>query len=123
MEQLLAVIAAAAATPVQTTLFPRQPGAVPTMETIQAKLDLIKMLDDIPQAHSFVSDFQSETVQTMKALTSMMGTVGIELTADQLKAINDKVDSIINAMETEIKSKFLAAFRAGGIDALLNTVR
>ena len=111
MEQILNIILGQASFN-QTTV------ARPNVETIQAKISLIQKLETIPTAHNFISDFHTETVQTIKTLTTMMETVGIDLTDEQLDAINNKIDGIINDMENEIKNKISSALGGLGLGAL-----
>ena len=37
-----------------------------TVETVQAKIDLVKQLDSIPAAHQFIEDFRIETVNHLE---------------------------------------------------------
>lgn len=97
-----------------------QPVAV---ETVQAKIDLIKQLDSIPAAHQFVEDFQIETVNQLDGLMKMEGVIGVDLTAEQVKAINDKIDGIIGELETDLKNRLLASLGGLGPSALAGLVR
>lgn len=97
-----------------------QPVAV---ETVQAKIDLIKQLDSIPAAHQFVEDFQIETVNQLDGLMKMEGVIGVDLTAEQVKAINDKIDGIIGELETDLKNRLLASLDGLGPSALAGLVR
>lgn len=97
-----------------------QPVAV---ETVQAKIDLIKQLDSIPVAHQFVEDFQIETVNQLDGLMKMEGVIGVDLTAEQVKAINDKIDGIIGELETDLKNRLLASLDGLGPSALAGLVR
>lgn len=97
-----------------------QPVAI---ETVQAKIDLIKQLDSIPAAHQFVEDFQIETVNQLDGLMKMEGVIGVDLTAEQVKAINDKIDGIIGELETDLKNRLLASLDGLGPSALAGLVR
>ena len=101
---------------VQTT----QPVAV---ETVQAKIDLVKQLDSIPAAHQFVEDFQIETVNQLDSLMKMEGVIGVKPTAEQIRAVNDKIDGIVNELETELRNKILARLEGLGLGALGGLVR
>lgn len=78
-----------------------------TTETVQAKIDLVKQLDSIPAAHQFVEDFQIETVNQLDSLIKMEAVIGVKPTAEQIRAVNDKIDGIVNELETELKNKIL----------------
>ena len=78
-----------------------------TVETIQAKIKLIKQLDSIPAAHQFVEDFQIETVNQLDSLMKMEAVIGVKPTTEQLNGINVKIDAIINELETGLKNKIL----------------
>ena len=71
-----------------------------TVETIQAKIKLIKQLDSIPAAHQFVEDFQIETVNQLDSLMKMEAVIGVKPTTEQINGINNKIDGIINEIET-----------------------
>lgn len=92
-----------------------QPVAV---ETVQAKIDLVKLLDSIPAAHQFVEDFQIETVNQLDGLMKMEGVIGIKPTAEQIRAVNDKIDGIVNELETDLKNKILARLEGLGLGGL-----
>ena len=92
-----------------------QPVAV---ETVQAKIDLVKLLDSIPAAHQFVEDFQIETVNQLDGLMKMEGVIGVKPTAEQIQAVNDKIDGIVNELETGLKNKILARLEGLGPGAL-----
>ena len=97
-----------------------QPVAV---ETVQAKIDLVKLLDSIPAAHQFVEDFQIETVNQLDGLMKMEGVIGVKPTAEQIRAVNDKIDGIVNELETGLKNKILARLEGLGHGALGGLVR
>ena len=97
-----------------------QPVAV---ETVQAKIDLVKLLDSIPAAHQFVEDFQIETVNQLDGLMKMEGVIGVKPTAEQIRAVNDKIDGIVNELETGLKNKILARLEGLGPGALGGLVR
>lgn len=97
-----------------------QPVAV---ETVQAKIDLVKLLDSIPAAHQFVEDFQIETVNQLDGLMKMEGVIGVKPTAEQIRAVNDKIDGIVNELETDLKNKILARLEGLGPGALGGLVR
>ena len=97
-----------------------QPVAV---ETVQAKIDLVKLLDSIPAAHQFVEDFQIETVNQLDGLMKMEGVIGVKPTAEQIRAVNDKIDGIVNELETSLKNKILARLEGlslGGLGGLVH---
>ena len=78
-----------------------------TVETIQAKINLVKQLDSIPAAHQFVEDFRIETVNRLDGLMNMEAVIGVKPTTEQINGINDKIDSIVNELETDLKNKIL----------------
>ena len=92
-------------------------------ETVQAKIDLVKLLDSIPAAHQFVEDFQIETVNRLDGLMNMEGVIGVKPTAEQINGINDKIDGIIGELETDLKNKILARLEGLGLGALAGLVR
>ena len=94
-----------------------------TVETIQAKINLIKQLDSIPAAHQFVEDFQIETVNQLDSLMKMEAVIGVKPTTEQLNGINDKIDAIINELETGLKNKILGRLNGLGLGALSGMVR
>ena len=97
-----------------------QPVAV---ETVQAKIDLVKLLDSIPAAHQFVEDFQIETVNRLDGLMKMEAVIGVKPTAEQVRAVNDKIDGIVNELETDLKNKILARLEGLGLGVLGGLVR
>ena len=94
-----------------------------TVETIQAKINLIKQLDSIPAAHQFVEDFQIETVNQLDSLMKMEAVIGVKPTTEQLNGINNKIDAIINELETGLKNKLLGRLNGLGLGALSGLVR
>lgn len=100
-----------------------QDNTLPTTETIQAKINLIKHLDSIPAAHQFVEDFQIETVNKLDNLMNMEAVIGFKPTIEQLRAINIKIDAIINELEAGLKNKVLDKLNALGLGALSGMVR
>ena len=94
-----------------------------TVETIQAKINLIKQLDSIPAAHQFVEDFRIETVNRLDGLLNMEDVIGVKPTAEQINGINDKIDGIVNELETGLKDKLLARLEGLGLGALGGLVR
>lgn len=93
-----------------------------TIETIQAKINLIKQLDSIPAAHQFVEDFQIETVNQLDSLMKMEAVIGVKPTTEQINGINNKIDGIINELETELKNKILGSLNGLGLGALSGLV-
>lgn len=94
-----------------------------TVEVIQAKINLIKQLDSIPAAHQFVEDFQIETVNQLDSLMKMEDVIGVKPTTEQLSGINNKIDAVINELETNLKNKMLAQLNGLGLGALSGLVR
>ena len=94
-----------------------------TVETIQAKINLIKQLDSIPAAHQFVEDFQIETVNQLDSLMKMEDVIGVKPTTEQINGINNKIDGIINEIETGLKNKILGSLNGLGLGALSGLVR
>ena len=92
-------------------------------ETVQAKIDLVKLLDSIPAAHQFVEDFRIETVNRLDGLMNMEAVIGVKPTAEQINGINDKIDGIIGELETDLKNKVLARLEGLGLGALGGLVR
>lgn len=93
------------------------------VETVQAKIDLVKLLDSIPAAHQFVEDFQIETVNQLDGLMKMEGVIGVKPTTEQIQAVNDKIDGIVNELETGLKNKILGRLSELGLGALGGLVR
>ena len=94
-----------------------------TAETVQAKIDLVKLLDSIPAAHQFVEDFRIETVNQLDGLMKMEAVIGVKPTAEQINGINDKIDGIIGELETDLKNRLLASLEGFGLGALAGLVR
>ena len=94
-----------------------------TVETIQAKTNLIKQLDSIPAAHQFVEDFRIETVNRLDGLLNMEDVIGVKPTTEQINGINDKIDGIVNELETDLKNKILGRLSELGLGALGGLVR
>ena len=86
-----------------------------TVETIQAKINLVKQLDSIPAAHQFVEDFRIETVNRLDGLLNMEDVIGVKPTAEQINGINDKIDGIVNELETDLKNKILGRLSELGL--------
>lgn len=94
-----------------------------TVETVQAKINLIKQLDSIPAAHQFVEDFRIETVNRLDGLLNMEDVIGVKPTAEQIRAVNDKINGIVNELETDLKNKILGRLNELGLGALGGLVR
>ena len=92
-------------------------------ETVQAKINLVKQLDSIPAAHQFVEDFQIETVNQLDGLLNMETVIGVKPTAEQINGINDKIDAVINELETGLKNKILGRLSELGLGPLGGLVR
>lgn len=94
-----------------------------TAETVQAKIDLVKQLDSIPAAHQFIEDFRIETVNRLDGLLNMEAVVGVKPTTEQINGINDKIDGIVNELETDLKNKILGRLSELGHGTLGGLVR
>ena len=94
-----------------------------TVETVQAKINLVKQLDSIPAAHQFVEDFRIETVNRLDGLLNMEDVIGVKPTAEQINGINDKIDGIVNELETDLKNKILGRLSELGLGAPGSLVR
>ena len=94
-----------------------------TVETVQAKINLIKQLDSIQAAHQFVEDFRIETVNRLDGLLNMEDVIGVKPTAEQINGINVKIDGIVNELETDLKNKILGRLSELGLGALGGLVR
>ena len=94
-----------------------------TVETVQAKINLVKQLDSIPAAHQFVEDFRIETVNRLDCLLNMEDVIGVKPTAEQINGINDKIDGIVNELETDLKNKILGRLSELGLGAPGGLVR
>lgn len=97
--------------------------AQPSAETVQAKIDLVKLLDSIPAAHQFVEDFRIETVNRLDDLLNMEAVIGVKPTTEQINGINDKIDGIVNELETDLKNKILGRLSELGLGTLDGLVR
>ena len=94
-----------------------------TVETVQAKINLVKQLDSIQAAHQFVEDFRIETVNRLDGLLNMEDVIGVKPTAEQINGINVKIDGIVNELETDLKNKILGRLSELGLGALGGLVR
>ena len=86
-----------------------------TDETVQAKINLVKQLDSIPAAHQFIEDFRIETVNRLDDLLNMEAVIGVKPTTEQINGINDKIDGIVNELETDLKNKILGRLSELGL--------
>ena len=86
-----------------------------TVETVQAKINLVKQLDSIPAAHQFVEDFRIETVNRLDGLMNMEDVIGVKPTAEQINGVNAKIDGIVNELETDLKNKILGRLSELGL--------
>ena len=118
MEQIINAILGQSGTDLQAFGLNDQTAQPVAVETVQAKIDLVKQLDSIPAAHQFIEDFQIETVNQLDGLMKMEGVIGVKPTAEQIRAVNDKIDGIINELETSLKNKILARLEGLGLGAL-----
>ena len=123
MEQIINAILGQSGTDLQAFGLNVQTAQPVAVETVQAKIDLVKQLDSIPAAHQFVEDFQIETVNQLDGLMKMEGVIGVKPTAEQIRAVNDKIDGIVNELETSLKNKILARLEGLGPGALGGLVR
>ena len=92
-------------------------------ETVQAKINLVKQLDSIPAAHQFVEDFRIETVNQLDGLLNMEAVIGVKPTTEQINGINDKIDAVVNELETDLKNKILGRLSELGCGTLGGLVR
>ena len=123
MEQIINTILGQSGTDLQAFGLNDQTAQPVSVETVQAKIDLVKLLDSIPAAHQFVEDFQIETVNQLDGLMKMEAVIGVKPTAEQINGINDKIDGIIGELETSLKNKILARLEGLGSGALGGLVR
>ena len=123
MEQIINTILGQSGTDLQAFGLNDQTAQPVAVETVQAKIDLVKLLDSIPAAHQFVEDFQIETVNQLDGLMKMEGVIGVKPTTEQIQAVNDKIDGIVNELETSLKNKILARLEGLGPGALGGLVR
>ena len=121
MEQIINAILGQSGTDLQAFGLNVQTAQPVAVETVQAKIDLVKQLDSIPAAHQFIEDFQIETVNQLDGLMKMEGVIGVKPTAEQIRAVNDKIDGIVNELETSLKNKILARLEGlGGLGGLVH---
>ena len=92
-------------------------------ETVQAKINLVKQLASIPAAHQFIEDFRIETVNQLDGLLNMEAVIGVKPTTEQINGINDKIDGIVNELETDLKNKILGRLSELGRGTLGGLVR
>ena len=123
MEQIINAILGQSGTDLQAFGLNVQTAQSVAVETVQAKIDLVKQLDSIPAAHQFIEDFQIETVNQLDGLMKMEGVIGVKPTAEQIQAVNDKINGIVNELETSLKNKILARLEGLGLGALGGLVR
>ena len=123
MEQSINTILGQSGTDLQAFGLNVQTAQPVAVETVQAKIDLVKLLDSIPAAHQFVEDFQIETVNQLDGLMKMEGVIGVKPTAEQIRAVNDKIDGIVNELETDLKNKILGRLSELGLGAYGGLVR
>lgn len=90
-----------------------------TLEVVQAKINLVIKLNDIPAVHNIINIEQHmTTVNELGALTNMEGTIGVPLTTEQLTVIGKKIDDIINDLEAELMGKLTDKLNTLGLGAL-----
>ena len=53
----------------------------------------------------------------------MEAVIGVKPTTEQINGINNKIDGIINELETELKNKILGSLNGLGLGALSGLVR
>ena len=123
MEQIINAILGQSGTDLQAFGLNVQTAQPVAVETVQAKIDLVKQLDSIPAAHQFIEDFQIETVNQLDGLMKMETVIGVKPTAEQIRAVNDKIDGIVNELETSLKNKILARLEGLSLGALGGLVR
>ena len=103
------------------TVQPAQP--VQTLEVVQAKINLVIRLNDIPAVHNIIDiEPHMTTVNELGALTNMEGTIGVPLTTEQLTVIGKKIDDIINDLEAELMTKLTDKLNALGLGALTGLI-
>lgn len=118
MEQIINMILSQSNVNLQAFGLNDQTAQSVAVETVQAKIDLVKLLDSIPAAHQFVEDFQIETVNQLDGLMKMEDVIGVKPTTEQIQAVNDKIDGIVNELETGLKNKILGRLSELGLGAL-----
>ena len=95
-----------------------------TINTVEAKIALVTKLNSIPAVEQFVNIAPyMGTVNSLDSMIKMGPVIGVGPTAEQVKAINDRIDGIINELETELKNKILGSLNGLGLGALSGLVR
>lgn len=95
-----------------------------TINTVEAKIALVTKLNSIPAVQQFVNIAPyMGTVNSLDSMIKMGPVIGVGPTAEQVKAINDKIDGIINELETDLKNKILGSLEGLGLGALGGLVR
>lgn len=98
-----------------------QPVAI---DTVEAKIALVTKLNSIPAVQQFVNIAPyMGTVNSLDSMIKMGPVIGVDPTAEQVKAINDKIDGIIGELETDLKNRLLASLDGLGLGALAGLVR
>ena len=94
------------------------------INTVEAKIALVTKLNSIPAVQQFVNIAPyMGTVNSLDSMIKMGPVIGVGPTAEQVKAINDRIDGIINELETELKNKILGSLNGLGLGALSGLVR
>ena len=66
------------------------------IDTVEAKIALVAKLNSIPAVQQFVNIAPyMGTVNSLDSMIKMGPVIGVDPTAEQVKAINDKIDGII----------------------------
>lgn len=95
-----------------------------TVNTVEAKIALVTKLNSIPAAQQFVNIApHMGTVNSLDSMIKMGPVIGVGPTAEQVKAINDRIDGIIDELETELKNKMIAKLNELGFGSLSGLVR
>lgn len=95
-----------------------------TINTVEAKIALVTKLNSIPAAQQFVNIApKMGTVNSLDCMIKMGPVIGVGPTAEQVKAINDRIDGIINELEAELKNKMVAKLNELGFGSLSGLVR
>ena len=98
-----------------------QPVAI---NTVEAKIALVAKLNSIPAVQQFVNIAPyMGTVNSLDSMIKMGPVIGVGPTAEQVKAINDKIDGIINELETDLKNRLLASLDGLGLGVPAGLVR
>ena len=98
-----------------------QPVAI---DTVEAKIALVAKLNSIPAVQQFVNIAPyMGTVNSLDSMIKMGPVIGVDPTAEQVKAINDKIDGIIGELETDLKNRLLASLGGLGLGTLAGLVR